>query len=93
MRARTWPAWADELGFAERRPTPWLQDDSHCVTAVWVEEKIFTVDWTAAQYGHADFPLVRQVQTLPKKDPWLLSPQEVEEAMAALRAHMAQSSP
>lgn len=86
LRAQPWPAWADDL-LPCRGETPWPQDSSHCVCAVWLaDSRIITVDFTAAQYGLAAFPLVREVAELPAKNPWLLSAEQAAQAMAELRA-------
>jgi len=85
LHADAWPAWADQLGISRQQATLW-PDDSHVVCAVWIDERIFTVDWTAAQYGIFDpFPLIFEVPELPKRDPWLLTEQEAEEQMRHLR--------
>ena len=89
LRADVWPAWADQLGISRENATCW-PDDSHAVCAIWLEERIFTVDWTAAQYGiTSPFPLIFEVQRLPKRDPWLLTEQEAEQYMRQLREQIA----
>ena len=90
LDAEWWGVWADDVGFAERVPAPWLQDDSHVVCLVRVDGRIFTVDWTASQYGRDEFPLVREIDEPPKRDPWLLSPAEAEELMRQMRAAVAE---
>jgi len=85
LRADTWPAWADQLGISRQEAELW-PDDSHVVCVVWIGERIFTVDWTAAQYGITDpFPLIYEVRELPRRDPWLLTEQEAVEQMRRLR--------
>lgn len=84
-------SYADELGFRERVPTPWLQDDSHVVAVVRHGGRVLTVDFTAAQYGRPDpFPLIRDVTgtELPPHAPFLLTAEQAAEQMAELRAHL-----
>lgn len=82
--AKSWGAWRYQLGMEEERPTEWWQDSGHVVCAVWMEDRTFTVDWTAAQYGY-EFPLVREVAELPTENPWLLSEEEASEAIQRLK--------
>jgi hypothetical protein len=89
LRAQSWPSRADWLGYEERLATPWHQDDSHVVCAVWLDDRIFTVDWTAAQYGRPEFPLVHEFARLPQPNPWLLTIEQATAQMAALREHLA----
>lgn len=86
IRAQPWGSWASELGFAQRAATPWPQDDSHVVCVVWHEDRIVSVDWTASQYARTEtFPLVHELDELPPKDPWLLTPEQAEQAMQQIQ--------
>ena len=90
--AEPWGAWADELGFKQRCATPWLQDDSHVVCVVRLDDRTFTVDWTASQYGHDAFPLVREVDELPARDPWLLTREQADEFMRHAKVWLEQQA-
>jgi hypothetical protein len=86
LDAQDWGAWAAELGFAWRVATTWPQDDTHVVCAVRLQRRIYTVDWTAAQYGHRDpFPVVRAVAALPERHPWLLAGARPPRRRSAMR--------
>lgn len=83
-----WGAWRYQLGLEEERWTQWWQDSGHVICAVWMDDRIFTVDWTAAQYGYGEFPLIREVAELPRQNPWLLTEDEAQEAMERLKEEM-----
>lgn len=83
--ARPYGGWAKDL-LGHTLPTEWWQDSSHVVCVVRVDGRQFIVDWTAAQYGREEFPLVDEVDELPKENPWLLTPEEAKRELAKAAA-------
>lgn len=56
----------DDFGYTDRTIPGF---DQHDVTYVDLDGQTYMVDWTAAQYGYQEFPMVQR-QAVPGEDKW-----------------------